>query len=404
MKRKILLVVGTILVLGIGGYLGYSFGKKSMEQSFQSQTVKQSASQEGVQSSPSPIQSPQSSQEGQGIPVKVAPVKQENIHVTQTFYGTAVPYAEANVQGKHGGEIVLLKGKEGDFVNKGDVIVEFDDSDLQLEIQQMVTVKNTALQNVNQAQSNFETIRTNATRYEELLKEGFVPKQQVDEVNNQLQAAQAALNTSLEAVKQTDAQIRLLQNKLQDLKITAPISGIIDEKHYNLHEIYSAGEIIFHLIDIDRVYIEVEIPESYISQIQENMTLQVFFDSLQDQEFSGNIERIVPKGDRQNRNFLAKALVKNPNYVVKPGMFSRVNIEIENIPDALVIPKKALVKEGENYYVFKVVDSNVQKIAVVVRYDEGVNAAISADELQSEDQVVIEGTHLLKPDARVKVL
>ncbi len=122
------------------------------------------------------------------------------------------------------------------------------------------------------------------------------------------------------------------------------------------------------------------------------------------QEFSGNIERIVPKGDRQNRNFLAKALVKNPNYVVKPGMFSRVNIEIENIPDALVIPKKALVKEGENYYVFKVVDSNVQKIAVVVRYDEGVNAAISADELQSEDQVVIEGTHLLKPDARVKVL
>ncbi len=306
MKRKILLVVGTILVLGIGGYLGYSFGKKSMEQSFQSQTVKQSASQEGVQSSPSPIQSLKVPRKARD-PVKVAPVKQENIHVTQTFYGTAVPYAEANVQGKHGGEIVLLKGKEGDFVNKGDVIVEFDDSDLQLEIQQMVTVKNTALQNVNQAQSNFETIRTNATRYEELLKEGFVPKQQVDEVNNQLQAAQAALNTSLEAVKQTDAQIRLLQNKLQDLKITAPISGIIDEKHYNLHEIYSAGEIIFHLIDIDRVYIEVEIPESYISQIQENMTLQVFFDSLQDQEFSGDIERIVPKGDRQNRNFLAKS-------------------------------------------------------------------------------------------------
>jgi RND family efflux transporter MFP subunit len=403
MKRKLHLVVGTILVLGLGGSLGYSFGKKSMEKSFQPQTTEHAATQGDIQSDQS-LQAPQTSQEGQGIPVKVAPVKQEDIHITQTFYGTAVPYAEANVQGKHGGEIVLLKGKEGDFVNKGDVIVEFDDSDLQLEIQQMVTVKNTALQNVNQAQSNFETIRTNATRYEELLKEGFVPKQQVDEVNNQLQSAQAALNTSLEAVKQTEAQIRLLQNKLQDLRITAPIGGIIDEKHYNLHEIYSAGEIIFHLIDIDRVYIEVEIPESYISQIQENMTLQVFFDSLQDQEFSGNIERIVPKGDRQNRNFLAKALVKNPNHVVKPGMFSRVNIEIENIPDALVIPKKLWSREGENYYVFKVVDLTVQKIPVVVRYDEGASTAIFSDDLQAEDQVVIEGTHLLKPDARVKVL
>lgn len=401
MNRKILLIVGIILVLGIGGYLGYSFGKKAAEESLQQQESDQSTQQEDKQNAQQAIEAPQ---EGQGIPVKVAAVKQEDIHIAQTFYGTAVPYAEANVQGEQGGKIIFLKGKEGDSVRRGEVIVEFDDSDLQLEIQQAVTTKNTALQNVNQARSNFETIQTNATRYEELFKEGFVPRQQVDDVNNQLQAAQAGLNTALEAVKQTEAQISLLQNRLQDLKITAPISGIIDEKHYNLHEIYRAGDIIYHLIDIDRVYIEVEIPESYISQIQEKMTLQVFFDSLEGQEFSGTIERIIPKGDPQSRNFLAKALVKNPNQVVKPGMFSRVSIEIESIPNALVIPKKALVKEGENYYVFKVSHSTAQKIPVVVKYDEGTTSAVASDELQPDDQVVTEGTHLLKPDARVKVL
>jgi membrane fusion protein (multidrug efflux system) len=146
------------------------------------------------------------------------------------------------------------------------------------------------------------------------------------------------------------------------------------------------------------------VPESYISQIQENMQVQVFFDSLQDREFGGVIERIIPRGDPQSRNFLAKTVVKNPDQKIKPGMFSRVSVEIQRIPEALVLDKKALVKENENSYVFKVVDNQVQKISVTVKYDEGTTLAVTSDELQAGDQVVIEGTHLLKSDVRVKIL
>jgi RND family efflux transporter MFP subunit len=161
---------------------------------------------------------------------------------------------------------------------------------------------------------------------------------------------------------------------------------------------------LYHLIDIDRIYVEVEVPESYISQIQENMQVQVFFDSLQEQEFGGEIERIIPKGDPQSRNFLAKTVVKNPGHKIKPGMFSRVSVEIQSIPEALVLDKKALVKEGDKSYVFKVVDNQVKKISVNVEYEEGTTMAVASDELQAGDQIVIEGTHLLKPDVRVKIL
>jgi len=147
-----------------------------------------------------------------------------------------------------------------------------------------------------------------------------------------------------------------------------------------------------------------EVPETYISQIKEKMNVEVFFDPLADQKFSGVIDRILPKSDSQSRNFLAKAVVKNPERAIKAGMFARVNVAIKSLPGALVIDKNALVKEGENYYVFKVVESQVKKVAVEVKHREDTTAAVVSTELQPDDQVVVEGADRLKPDDRINIL
>ena len=408
MAKKILIVALLLVVAFVGGYLAYSFGKKTAERAFEEKMAQQAAERvknEAEKASAEGKNEVQKrKQQGGGIPVKVAAITQEDIHLSRTFYGTATPYAEANVQGEQGGKIVFLKGEEGDAVSKGEPVVRFDDSDAQLELQRALASKNTSLQNVKQAQSNFDTIQANVKRNEELLKDGFVSRQQVDELNNQLQAAQASLSSAQESVKQADAQISLLRNMLKDFTLTAPISGIIDEKRYNLQEVYSAGDIIYHIIDIDKIYVEVEVPETSISQLAEGMQVTVFFDPLEGQEFGGTIERIIPKGDLQNRNFLTKALVDNSRQAIKSGMFARVSVEVENFPDALVLPRKALMKEGENYYVYKIEDSLAKKVMVEVKYQEADTAAVASEELQDGDQVVVEGSHLLKTDTPVKIL
>lgn len=361
MYKKILIFVVIFLAFAGGLYLAYSFGKKSAEEAGMQEATGQLAKKETPESIPTPSQPVEETQTEQGILVKVAEVEQRDINLFQTFYGTAVPYAEANVQGKYGGKIVFLKGKEGDDVKKGEIIVRFDDSDTQLQLQQAIANKNSALEQVNQAQSNFETIQADVERQEKLFKDGIVSQKTVDDARNRLQSAQAALNSAHESVKQAEAQIDLLENTLSDFKIAAPISGVIDEKHYNLNEVYRAGDILYHIIDIDKVYLEVEIPETYISQIKEKMDVQVFFDSLEDQEFAGVIDRIIPKGDPQSRNFLAKAIVENPERQIKPSMFSRIHVRTKSIPGALIVDNKALIEEGGNFYVFKVVDNQVKK-------------------------------------------
>ncbi len=340
----------------------------------------------------------------QGKPVKVAAVMQKAITISKTFYGTMAPYAEAKVQGKYGGKLVLLKAKEGDPVTAGETIVRFDESDARLQLQQAIAAKNAAIQGKVQAESTLQLAQTDLHRYQQLLKDGFVSKQTIDSLRNQVQLAQATLQSAREKITTAEAQIRLLENTLKDLKIAAPISGVVDEKYFNLNEIAKANAEIYHIVDLDRLYAEVEIPELYISRIDEQMDVEINVDSLKGQTFSGTVDRIVPTGNPQSRQFTAKVLVVNPEHAIKPGMFARVSIGLEQIPDAFVLNTKAIVKDENQYHVFKVVGDHVEKVVISIIQQGREQSSVLSDRLIPQDRVVIEGARLLQDNDHIKIL
>ncbi len=389
MKKNILIAGLLITLCMMMGYVAYSFVTPKKESYEEPEILTQSI--EAIQAQ-------------QGKPVKVATITQETVSISKIFYGTVVSYDEANVQGKYGGKLVLLNAKEGDTVAAGEVIVRFDESDTQLQLQQALATKNAAIQGVKQAESTFQLTQTEFHRYQQLLQDGFVSKQTVDTLRNQLQVAQASLESAREHVKTAEAQISLLKNTLKDLKISAPISGVIDEKHFNLFEIAGANDVIYHIVDLDHIYVEVEIPELYISRIWEQMDVEVTVDSLREQTFAGMVDRIIPTGNPQNRQFTAKVLVVNPEHAIKPGMFARVSICLEQVPEALVLNPKALLKDGDQYYVFKVMGEQVKKIAVQVKHQGRDAIAVISDELTPHDRVVIEGVRLLQDNDHINLL
>ena len=389
MKKREFLIGVVIVIIGIGAFKAYSLFASDQD------SVKQPEPQ---------AQSIEEIQAAEGKPVRVSAVAQQDIAITQTFYGTVQPYAEANVQGKYSGKIVMLKGKEGDSVQAGEAIVQFEKTDDSLELNRAEASKNAALEAVKQAESNFETAQKTVARNQELFKEGFLAKQSLDELQNQLQVAQATLSSAREQAKTYDANIQLLRNKMKDLTIAAPITGIIDKKYFNLNEIPGANDTIYHIVDIRQVYVEIDVPESQISQVRENMPIDVVIDSLDGQHFSGVVERIIPTGNAANRNFTAKVLVQNPDLAIKPGMFARTSATVESIPNALLLDKKALLQEGEKYYVFKVADGQAQKVEVTIKFRDEKNVGVFSTELNPNDHVVTEGARMLSPNDRVKTL
>ena len=400
MKKKLSIAFIILAFLGIEGYVAYSIGRNNQTELLSRNVAANAASAAEQASFPQEALAPEVEEE---ISVRTARVEAQDIFSTHTFYGSAIPYAEANVQGEYSGKILELSLKEGDAVKKGTRVVRFDDSDVRLKLAQAQSEKETALQLLNQTQSNLDTVQADVERQRKLFDEGIISKKMFDDAQNQLQSAEADLNSTHEKVKQAEAQIALLENTVQAFTIHAPLSGIIDEKHYNSSEIYQAGDILYHIVDLHKMYVDIEVPECYISQIAEDMDVDVVFGSLEGQSFSGRIEQILPRSDEQNRNFLVKALVENPDGQIKPGMFARVDASLQSLSEAFVIDPKALIKDGERYYIFKAVDLKAEKVAVDVKLHEENSVAVVSEGLQSDDTIVVEGAQLLQPNARLKI-
>jgi RND family efflux transporter MFP subunit len=184
------------------------------------------------------------------------------------------------------------------------------------------------LQQVQQAETNLKAAQTNLDRNQQLFKDGLISQQQIDDLQNKVEAAQASLNSTRENVSQADTQIALLENGLENFVVRAPISGIINTKNYNLQEIYRANDVLYHVVNIDDVYINVDVPETYIQQIREGMQVSVTFNALGEQRFGGTVETVLPSSTTANRTFTAKVRVKNPGHAIKPGMFASVQIAL----------------------------------------------------------------------------
>lgn len=342
LKKNIIAIVMLFLLIGAfaAGYfvgkgarqapVGPSTKTAQQERKVQAQTPAEQTDSTASSGRQAPDETPlPESAEQTPTPQTAAAPTVTPVPVGQVFYGTATPYDETNIQSKQGGTITMLKAKEGDMVSEGEVLVRFDDSDVQLELERAKSSKNSTLQQVQQAESNFKTVQTNFERTQKLFDEQLVSKQELDNVANQLEAARASLNSARETVTQADTQISIIQNSLKDFQVTAPISGVVDKKNYNLGEVYQGGSVIYHLIQINRIYVEVEVPETYIQKIKEKMNVKVVFDALEDQTFSGVVDRILPSSAEDNRNFTAKVLVQNPELTIKPGMFARVEVALE---------------------------------------------------------------------------
>jgi multidrug efflux pump subunit AcrA (membrane-fusion protein) len=97
-------------------------------------------------------------------------------------------------------------------------------------------------------------------------------------------------------------------------------------------------------------------------------------------------------------------VVKNAERAIKPGMFARVQVLVKDLPQVLVIDRKALIEEGESFYVVKVVDDTAQKIAVNVLHRNETSVAIEAKGIQPGDNVVVDKAAQLQAGERVKPL
>jgi membrane fusion protein (multidrug efflux system) len=236
------------------------------------------------------------------------------------------------------GRVVAIGFEEGRPVAKHSTLVKLDPAINAAEVQQ--------------AKANMTLAKAKYERAIDLQKQGFISGQARDEAENNLKVAEAA--EALAAAHLAKTEIR------------APFSGIIGLRSVSIGDYVKEGQDMVNLESIDPLKVDFRVPEIYLKQVQVGQTLEVALDALPGKTYQGKVTAINPLVDAAGRAIVIRAIVRNPDTALRPGMFARVKLITKEALDALVLPEQALVPQGEDQYVFRVVDGKALRTKVEV--------------------------------------
>ena len=234
------------------------------------------------------------------------------------------------------GRISAITFQEGQRVAKGAPLVKLDPAIPQAEVQQ--------------AKANLTLARAKFDRAVDLAKRSFISGQARDEAENNLKVAEAAL--------------QLAEAKLAKTELKAPFAGIIGLRSVSIGDYVKEGADLVNLEAIDPLKVDFRVPETYLRQVQVGQSLEVTLDALPGSTFDGKVVAVNPLVDAAGRSVVIRAQVRNQDTTLRPGMFARVRLITRQQADALVVPEQALMPQGNEQYVFKVVDGKVVRTKV----------------------------------------
>jgi membrane fusion protein (multidrug efflux system) len=191
---------------------------------------------------------------------------------------------------------------------------------------------------------------------------------------------------------------------LAKLEIRAPFKGIIvDLPHYTSSQWLEANTEVATLMDYSRLYAELTLPGKEMDRIQQNQDVAVSNYSQEKQKLEGKVTQISPALDPTSRMFKIKIEASNQDLLLKPGMFVRADIIVQEKADVIVIPKDIILDRRGRKTVYVV----QRGIALERRLELGIETSDSVEVTQGlnpDDSLIIEGFETLRNRSRVKVL
>lgn len=297
--------------------------------------------------------------------------------VTDQFQalGTAQANEAVTITTKVAGLVRKVNFEEGQMVERGHVLVELDDREARATLA------------VNMAQ--LRNARLLYERAQQLLKSNNIPVAKADELLSQLQA--------------TESQVEAAKARLSDLQIVAPFDGRLGLRRISPGSLVMQNTVITTLDDTSVIKLDFSVPETLLSKITVNSTIQAHNDVLPDRQYEGIVQTINSRVDPVTRAVEVRALVQNPDGSIKPGMLMTVDLTLSQRDGALLISEAALVPEGAEQYVYKVEDQRaVRTLVRIGARKRGVVEIVGG--LAEGDEVVVGGVQKVRNGTRVRII
>jgi RND family efflux transporter MFP subunit len=253
------------------------------------------------------------------------------------------------------GNIVEIRAREGDRVQRGQVLAVIDDAQPRAAVERAQAADAAALQEVAATATDLTLADTTFQRYQTLYERKSVSPQEFDEVKARQQGARARHEMAQAGQAQAKAALASAKTALEYTRIRAPFDGVVTEKKADAGTLASPGMPIFTVEDVRRYRLEATINESDLKYAKLGQSVPVVVDALDGTAFPGKVVQIVPAVDPGSRSFVVK--IELPAATgLRSGLYGRAQFP-RGERQAVMIPRAAVVERGQLQGVF-VLDPN----------------------------------------------
>jgi len=325
-------------------------------------------------------------------------VIRRDVSSTVLATGTVKPEvgAEVRVGARISGQVEHLYANIGDHVEKGQVIAELEEADLQAAVERARAEVKVAEARVADATARTKLADLDWQRQQNLIKKDFTSQQLLDKALKEKESAHAGHKLAEKQLDAARAALKEAQVKLSYATITAPLSGVIASVSTQQGETVAAGlnaPTFVTIIDLKRIQVDAFVDETDIGKVRRNQKAAFTIDTYPNKDFEGVVSAIYPKAIIQDNvvNYDVVIDIDSPSKrLLRPDMTASVTIYQDVRKGVLMIPQKAVLRESGRKFVFvKEPDGTLQKKTITTGISSNSNIEILAG-LSEGDAVVIE--------------
>ena len=366
---------------------------------------------------------------GSGIdPNKIAKVSRGDVARSVVATGKITPITQVEVKSKASGIVEKLYVDINNVVHKGQPLAQLDEQEISDQVAAQRAQLGAAEANVTNFEAALDQDKVNAAapdlpmykvtldRNTEMVKQGLVPQQNLDNANRDYLAAltkrdsskaqigvdNAKLKQARAQVAQSEASLKQLEEQLGYTTIVAPMDGVVLSRDVEIGDAVSSilvlgstATLVMTVGDTTEVYVKGKVDEADIAHVYMGQPARIKVESFRDRYFQGKVTKISPMGVEKDNvtTFEVRVSINNPGGELKAQMTANAEILLDEHKNVLTVPENAVVYDNQKNTTVEIPDKKEKegkrKISVKVGLSNGSVTEILSG-LKEGDQVVLQ--------------
>lgn len=343
------------------------------------------------------------------VPVLVGATTEETVPVQLNEIGTGDAYSTISVKSLVQGEVQRVYFRQGQYVQKGQILYSIDPAPFQAALAQAqaVLAQAQATQAKDEAQLTYAAAQDK--RYTDLYKQGIVSQDQFDQYRSSANQLQAAVRADQAAVRSDQAAVDNAQIQLSYCTIRSPLEGLTGAFQVDQGNLVKVNDVAMVVINqISPIYVEFSVPQQYLQQIKERqaaspLRVEAVIPQEADRPEYGTLSFINNTVDSTTGTIMLKGTFPNPQHRLWPGEYVNVLLNLSSQANAVVAPSAAIQTGQKGQFVYVVASNGTVGLRPVTVGSVYQGKTVIEKGLSAGETVVTDGQLMLYPGAKVTI-